>query len=213
VQKSRLIFLPILILMVMAIPAATQPIGEMIDFGFGLGPAISTASGHQNESRSRTGLSIGGWLGYRQNKFFTLRIELLYISKGYRLDNVVERDSLGNVIGQSDLEFIFNYLEMPLLAKFTAPVRGKYIPYLLAGGFAAYNTDNRMRLLEGIPLDFDLENANKVDVGAIIGAGIDMVSGPGRLVFETRYEISFSKTIKNQNQKLRTLAFHLGYGW
>lgn len=161
----------------------------------------------------RTGFLAGAFLNYKENRLFTIQLELLYTGKGYRIKDVIQYDSLDNIIAQSDVEFVFNYIEAPLLAKIIAPMEGKYIPYLIGGGFVAYNVDNKMRLLEGLPLDFDIENADDVDFGAIIGIGMDMKSGRGKLFFETRYDMSFGKPIKNQNQKLRTLAIHFGYGW
>lgn len=212
-RKSLLILLPVLMILISVLPGAAQTIGEQLDFGFAIGPAISSASGHQFDTKSRTGLSLGGWLGYRQNDIFTLRFEFLYVSKGYRVYDVIARDSTDNIVANRDLEFIFNYLEMPLMVKLSPPLGGKYIPYLQTGIFAAYNIDNKMRLLDGVPFDFDLENANSVDFGAIFCIGIDMKSGPGWLVVETRYEASLTEIIKHEKQKLRVLSIRLGYGW
>jgi hypothetical protein len=202
-----------LILIIPAISAKAQIPLERLDFGAKIGTGISHAADYNGDSKSRTGYLGGALVSYRQNRLVTLQLEFLYIIKGYRVENVRELDSVGNVIGQGDFDFIFNYIEMPFLAKITLPVRGKYSPYFVAGGFAAFNIDNKMRLDTTIPFDFDIINAGDLDYGLIVGAGLDIKAGDGRVFIESRYDISFGEVVKQQNQKLRMLTFQIGYGW
>lgn len=212
-RKNKYIIPIALLIICLAAPGAAQIPLEKLDFGLKVGVGIGGVVNHTGDVESRMGALVGGLLIYKHNRLFSIQIELLYSSKGYKVIDVIERDTLGNIAGQSDLEFIFNYFEMPLLAKITPPVAGKYHPYIIAGGFVAYGIDNKMRVLERIPFDFDIGNANDIDYGLITGVGLDMKSGNGRVFIEARYDMSFAKAVKNEKQKLRMLAFQIGYSW
>ncbi len=212
IGKLTLLFIG-LVLMLQAISAKAQIPLENLDFGIKIGTGISHAADYNGDSKSRTGYLGGAQIGLRQNRLISLQLELMYIIKGYKVDNVREFDGVGNVIGQGNFDFIFNYIEMPLLAKIMPPVGGKYTPYFVVGGFAAYNVDNKMRLDTTIPFDFDIINAGDLDYGLIVGAGLDIKAGDGRVFIESRYDISFGEVVKQQNQKLRMLTFQIGYGW
>ncbi len=180
------------------------------------GIGISDVAYHEKVTKTRTSYLAGGILNYRQNQWFTFQMEVLFTSKGYKLDDVtiVYPESPGADTGLADAEIILNYLEMPVLAKLSPPLTGKYRPYLVAGGFMALSIQSKTRLSEGlVAIDFGLGNVEKVDLGAVIGVGIDIKAGDGWVCFETRFDSSLMPAIKNEDQKSQVLFFQLGYWW
>jgi hypothetical protein len=184
-----------------------------IDFGLKTGLGISQAVDHADDTKSKRSYLFGGLLNYRESRWLAVQIEFLYFNKGYRVNDVEETDSLGEVVGRADIELIFNYIEIPVLARFSLPTASAYQPYFLAGGFAAFNVDHKLRLLTEVPFDFDIENVEEFDYGLIAAAGLNMKTGDAHIFLETRYDVGFGKVIKNQNQKLHVLSFQIGYSW
>lgn len=212
-RKNLITTLSMALLFFMAAPAMSQNPLERIDLGIKAGAGIGTAANFNGDADSKTGYLGGLFMNYRENRLLSLQLELLYIVKGYSLKNATVRDDANNILGQGDFEVILSYIEMPLMAKISAPLAGKYIPYLTAGGFASIRIDSKIRLIQTIPLDFDLANSNETDFGLIGGAGIDIKAGKGKVFFETRYDLGLAKAIKNKQHRLNLIAFQFGYIW
>lgn len=200
-------------ILILASGAAAQSPWEKIGYGCKGGFDISGVSGYRGSSSSRTGYLIGGIFNWRENKYFTFQMELLLISKGYRIHDAVVTSESGDVLGTGNFEVILTYLEFPLLAKFTLPVGEKYVPYLSAGGFLALAVDSKLRLTGDIPFDFDLENAEDLDLGPAVGIGVDAKAGNGNLSIEIRYDSSFMTVLTTEDQKSQVLLIQFGYWW
>lgn len=184
--------------------------------GFKGGAGISDAAKYERPTEIRTAYLLGALFSYRQSKLFSFQMEALYTSKGYTIRDVEIRfrDSLGTDSGLADAEIILGYLEFPIVGKFMAPLPGKYRPYLLGGGFMAISVSSKSRFTEGVAaIDVGIDNAETVDLGGVIAAGIDIKLGDGWMFFETRFDTSFSPAIKNKNHKSQVLFFQLGYWW
>jgi hypothetical protein len=208
----RTIYVALIGFFILAAQAGAQDSLGYIGKGFKVGLNVSGAAYYEGRSSTRSGYQAGAILSYRQNKLFTLQMELLYISKGYEVINARISDNEGNPLSM-DYNAILNYLEMPIEGKITLPLTEKYIPFLLLGGFLGYSTDSRFQLAHGIPFVFDIPTANKVDAGALAGIGLDIKAGSGMFFLESRFESSFTPAIKNENQKIQLLSFSAGYWW
>jgi hypothetical protein len=209
---SKSTYLVVLIVVFLALPIAAQIPLDQIEKGFKIGTGIGTVSDYSYNAKSRMGYLAGLYMNIGKEKLFSFQLELLFVSKGYMVDDAPVRDS-GEVIGTIDFDVFINGLEMPLLAKIAPPLRGKYRPYAVVGGFATYNLVSKIRLKQDIPYEFDLDNAADVDYGVIAGIGVDITAGTGKVLLEARYDISLAETVKDENQKLRFLSFQIGYGW
>lgn len=211
--RNKNLYLAVVIVVFLALPVAAQIPLEQIKKGFKVGAGVGHVSDYADEAKSRTGYVVGLYMNIGE-KAVSFQMELLYVSKGYKADDVgVYDDSTGTFWGYFDFDVIVNGLEVPVLAKFKPPLKGKYRPYAVAGGFATYNLVSKLRVKQDIPFEFDLGNAADVDYGVIAGIGIDITAGRGTVFLETRYDLSLAETVKNQGQKLRLLSFQIGYGW
>lgn len=202
-------------LIVLAAASTATAQWKPAELGLGLkaGAGISDVAYYKHPTDPRTSYALGALLNYKQNRWFSFQMECLYTIKGYRL-NDVQVDTGGITVGTSDVDIILGYAEFPVLVKITPPVKGKFRPYLLGGGFMAISISDKQRLsYETVAVDFGLENAETVDMGAVIGAGIDIKAGRGWVSFETRFDSSFLPAIKDQDQKSQALFFQFGYWW
>lgn len=209
---KRSIYFALVGLFFLATQVAAQGQPAYIGAGFKIGLNVSGAAYYDGQSSTRTGYQAGGLLCLRQTDYFAVQLELLYISKGYKLKNVTITDDEGYT-GQADFDIILNYLEMPLMARMTLPLAPKYNLFFLGGGFIGRSVESKARYLQGIPIDLDLGNANKIDAGALAGIGFDAKAGGGRFFLEVRFESSFTPAIKNRDQKLQLVSLSAGYWW
>lgn len=189
---------------------------QLLGYGGKVGINVCNVTGHPQYTETRTGYMVGGLVSYRVSRVFFLQAELLLNIKGYRVPNseIILKDSLGHVIDTTNLTVspIISYLELPVLVKCRVPLKGKYFPYLIGGGYTWLAIRDRVRLTSSYDiLDFKLGNVRRIGFGAIVGAGIDVKAGRGKAFFETRYDIGLSSVLKVDDFKMRTISFQAGY--
>ncbi|MCK4345881.1 MAG: PorT family protein, partial [Bacteroidales bacterium] len=98
------------------------------------------------------GLTLGYFINYEVSSQFSLQSELLFTTKGSRI----------NTVGDIYLYNIFTYMEIPVLAKWTFTTEKKWRPYLLGGPFLD------MKILAFNEVEF-LEDFRRIDLGLILG--------------------------------------------
>lgn len=215
----RLLSLLLLTGLILSSAAYADVSPGQISKGGKLGVVVSSVNSHKDNSgntmqtKSLTGYQASLFVNFRQSKIFSYQMELAIVGKGYKIPNVSVRDTRDtSVILIKDVTTLLTYLELPVMAKISLPVRGKYIPYFLGGGYGSYLMSGKLRLSDTLLSDeFKLANANKVGAGAILGAGLDIKAGSGYACLELRYEIDLTSVIKNQPEKNRALTFYIGY--
>jgi hypothetical protein len=119
-----------------------------------------------------------------------LQPEALFIVKGYKRET-----------GGSDITHTakWNYIEVPVLVKYSIPMQGKISPNLFAGPFAAFNIGGKITF-GNIPASeedgyeyLDIDNIKALDFGITFGGGLDFAVGPaGKLTFDVRYTMGLT---------------------
>ena len=124
----------------------------------------------------------GGYLTLGLLPSFAIQPEILYSQKGYKLS--------GDIAGVPWVgEYRLNYVEIPVLAKFSFGVLVK--PYILAGPYYATKISGlleRNAWATPPPRQHGLCRRSS-DLGFVLGAGI---STPVKLSLDVRYSNSFS---------------------
>lgn len=141
------------------------------------------------------GLTLGYFINYEVSSQFSLQSELLFTTKGSRI----------NTVGDIYLHNIFTYLEIPILAKWTFATEKKWEPYLLGGPFLdikllAFNE-------EGFPEDF-----RKIDFGLILGAGVRF----NKISLGMHYNhgfLNFDQSDENIDLKNQTISVVVGFSF
>lgn len=109
--------------------------------------------------------------------------ELHWMQKGYKIEDI------GGPI--EELTATFNYLELPLLIKFNFGETAKF--FVMGGPSVGYLLDGRTEDNDGNKEDLELDDVNRIELGAHLGAGI----GVGPLVFDIRYILGISNLAKD----------------
>jgi hypothetical protein len=141
----------------------------------------------------RNGFAGGVYMDYAFNRFFSLQPEILYVTKG--LDGGFE--SSVYVVNYSAR---FDYIEIPLLAKFTVTGKSHFSPYFFAGPGVGINL--------GADLDIDIANMrrdetssgssdwsgimNRTEFCFSFGAGCKYAVGLGGITADARFDLGLS---------------------
>lgn len=209
-------------------------------------PELSGGNTPQSQGyKSRTAPAFG-ILAYRDlSDHFALQVELSYVSQGGVKKGLQILDpamltglpvpSGTPLYASFKTEAIMNYIEIPLLAKYTIPVFKTHKFYIDAGPNFGYLANAKTRTsgmsliyldpsgqqsVPGVPAqDFkaetDIKNdLKKMNIGITGGVGISKTFGPGDLVIDVRGSYGFTNVQKDPvNGKNNTgcLVISLGY--
>ncbi|MBC8111128.1 MAG: PorT family protein [Verrucomicrobia bacterium] len=172
-----------------------------------------------DDSYYKTGFVVGGALEYKISELFSLQTELLYIQKGEKDEYMfTSNDVIVGGIYDVERKRIYNYLEIPLLAKATFG-KGNFKLFIFGGPSFSYLVNAKEKNLfirkdgtgtyssEG-KKSYNLDFTNRFEVGLQSGVGvlIDGV-GSGTIVADARHGLSKFNT----NTKNSVFAFTLGY--
>ena len=208
------------ILVILLTIAFSLASAQKISGGFKAG--INLASWYGDDVEEMTGGDLkrklgfcgGGFIAFGFGKVVVIQPEVLYSQKGARqreefLDEVIK------------VWYKVNYLEMPVCVKVMIPVRGKVMPSLFLGPyFGVMITDPRGEIeINGLTMEEDLEGVKDIDFGLVIGGGVDIGLGKGKIVFDVRYSLGLTTIVEEElfdehvDLKNNTFSFLLGYSF
>jgi hypothetical protein len=218
--------LPIALTLVLAlavIASAAEPGKKMpMTFGVKAGICLATTSGDSLKSlmegisqKSRFGIVGGLSFGFAPSKSFAIQPELLYVQKGTKFEAGM---------GDGKTTFKVDYLEIPVLIKFTPELKdSKISPALFAGPFVGLRMSGKAKSdgygdasLDG---EKDIKDSLKsTDFGITFGAGVGYKLTKGEVTFDIRYDLGFTKIIKAEafdassfDTKSTAIMFMVGY--
>lgn len=190
----------------------------------------------------RYNFGLGVEYVFKENNPFSIQAEVLYVQKGLKEEGFyLTRDI------RLENESYFNFIEVPLLFKTTYrkgsiqpfAVLGTNLSFLLNGKYKytrffsesqpQYPDVTREGDIEinsgSVPesgptilkqIEF-YENVNKIQLGLQVGGGVQINTGFGALLLESRYEMDLTKfaephyLLGNQEKKNRLWFFNIGY--
>ncbi len=185
--------LSILVFALVALSAASSIAGEL-SFGVNAGLLTSnvtgTPDGWEPAKSYRTAFTGGILLNYAFDESFSLQPELIYASKGFA-GNLYE----GFV--DIDATCSFDYVELPVLARYSFLPGGKFRPCVFAGPSVAYSIASDLELSIGpFAGSADISSlTHTTDFGIVLGAGFGYETGGGTLTFDVRYQRDFTNVI------------------
>jgi hypothetical protein len=122
-----------------------------------------------DDENMKLGLNIGLFAKVPLSRGFSIQPELLYSSKGAKLN-------YNNILlGKGEYRFNLNYVELPVLgviniAKNINIQAGGYVSYLASANIKDMDSDGTVNNIK----DLNAENFNRFDYGLVGGAGIDV---------------------------------------
>ncbi len=208
-----------------SVTVAQVQVGFRGGVNFGLVSTPSVMNGMSSVLKPSPGPTGALFLDIPLSDRFSFRPEVAYVQKGFMVHQGLDLN-LGGVsvpIG-AKVAYQSQDIEIPLLLKLNL-TDGAVQPYLIAGPAVSYAADGRNRtratgIFSTQPIDIDLNYGsalNRWDVSGVVGAGLAMEAGRGKLFGEVRYEQGFTRQVQvpvlNLNIRNRGVAVSLGYSF
>ena len=166
--------------------------------------------GGDAEGDSKTGFSIGVFLGSSYHKLFSVYTELQYVQKGTKQELIVTGPSVDSTVFIANLEAEtkLSYLEILVPATLIIPVEGSNIrPRLYIGPTMALllscKVEAEAQLLGEffqdpflppdpfLPVDCG-DFFKRMDLGLVLGGGVDLSVGSGAITADVRYNLGLT---------------------
>jgi hypothetical protein len=181
--------------------AATATAGA-VGFGFKGGLSVATLRGSLPsdavvQNSSKLGLGVGAWVAIPLGPTLSLQPELNYVQKGTSLGSIDLTDPFGAIIGTAEVLEAVDYLELPVLLRVSFPGAGRLSPYLVGGPVVGFLMSQQLRITGTISFGTDIDFFKSTDLGAALGAGLELGRGPFRGTFETRYTMGLTSAGEN----------------
>ncbi len=132
---------------------------------------------------------------------WSIQPEFLYSQKAGKWEEVYTE---GYFTATATQEIEVEYIEIPVLAKFTFPQSGKFKPFLCAGPALAFSTASSVKIVNTVDSSgtrvyyFDdyfsnIHNAKSLIFEGCVGIGLNWQLGSNRLTLEGRYTRSLGR--------------------
>lgn len=209
----RLIETTVVLAVVFTLVSASVSAQGLTGKGFKAGLNIANVHGDDipDECGTIMGLCAGGFITYSINEMFAIQPELLYTMKGSKCED--ELPALGNV----EMTFSLNYLEIPVLAKLTIPTQGSVKPNLFVGPALGINLSAKLKVEAfGESEEEDIEDVKSTDFGVVFGGGVDFGLGQGKITFDARYTLGLTTTDESEEEadmKNNVISLMVGYSF
>ena len=169
------------------------------------GDVVDQIAGTESvDVRAKVGLTGGGFVQFVVNDRFSFQPELLFVMKGVQLDLPGDSGTVSAAV---------NYLEFPLLARFTTNLTDAIRGYVMVGpafGVTVGTDGNFDATIATEELDLDPAITRR-DFGLVFGGGIER----SRFLLEARYNLGLTDIatdIYEHNDALRNRAFSVLIG-
>jgi hypothetical protein len=161
--------------------------------------------GAETELATSDNVAAGGFLSYAWNPRWSLRIDALLSIKGARAAGFLELEGAEQAIPFT-VRHTMRYIQVPLVLQRIIPYDGNIVPRVYAGPSVGVMLSSRakgetvvadaMDNVSTVSAESDIEDVSgRVDLGAMIGAGIGFPAWRGRLLVEARYEMSVTRAV------------------
>ena len=165
----------ILCILVGLIPGKSQwAVGPLLDLNFS-SSALKPAS---NNIQSRLVLGVGVAIDGDLEGDIDLRIEPMYLMKGWKQNNL-------------DLKYSASYIEVPILAKYTIPTNSDFTPYVFAGPSLGYLLSSKVIYDSGSE-DDRTDSFKSIDLSLALGGGTHIPVNVFNLFIELRYALGLN---------------------
>jgi hypothetical protein len=136
------------------------------------------------DTKSRTGMSIGGFVGVPVNEMFSIQPEALFSMKGSK-DDADPEETLK-----------LNYIEIPVLAKVSLLPEAPAHPSLFLGPALGINISAETQVQDADAVDVK-DAVKTTDFGLVFGGGLDMPVGAGTqsIGLDVRYTLGLSSWV------------------
>ncbi len=209
---------------VMALPitwSARDAVGQAgrVSVGAKAGANFADVSTAFESATTRSGLVIGGMMAFAAHSGFVLQAEVLFSQRGQdTLVASLAQDPTTGVWVESSRDLVMDYLEVPILGRVVVPTGIVLHPTLYVGPSIAFElacsfaTLTRFFAPTGQFLGDEREEGIEcvdqrgVDVGLVLGGGVEIDTGAAVVTLEGRYQNGFVDVFQGGSLKHRVFS-------
>lgn len=192
-------------------PAVAQGLRAGMKFGID----FANLAGSAENTRIKTGNSVGAFVGTDLGTVFRVGIDGQFVQKGAKADE----------IDIDELVFKLGYVELLAPVSAVAWTGGSFEPRFFAGPAVAFETSCKLAAtIEGFEVERDCDDPDiglktgSVDFGMFFGAGADVSLGAGAIVFDVLYNLGLSDIsndagAETSSLKNRNIQVTIGYAY
>ena len=173
-----------------------------LGFGIRLGFNLASLSGDDLKkanilnSSSRFGLVAGGIILLNFDNMFALQTEILYSQQGAK---------------NNDSTLKFDYLSVPILFKFTAPIDFEIKPFATVGPYLGFSMNRALKTKDSTYVYAD-STIKKIDYGLSLGLGAAYQLMPHHnIMMDFRYNLGLASIAEAYSIKNRAFFISVGY--
>jgi hypothetical protein len=159
--------------------------------------------------QARLRLVWGGFIGVKISNRFTVQAEAFHSLKGSKI-----LESIDGV--PTTVTLMYDYLEFPLLVKYSQPSFGKTTPAFFAGPYVAFKQSAKQEIATfGVGTKEDLPGQKSRDFGFVFGFSVDYKIGKAILIADIRYSLGLTDVDKTPESTIRhrVLGIMAGIGF
>ena len=179
------------------------------------GLAASTADLGTTVIDPKNKFGFGGGLGVTWifSRPWGVQAEALYVPKGVSLGESEATDEVGNSIGTFETFYSADYLEVPLLLRYS-PVTAGVGFAVTAGPAVAFELSDRLTTRGAVETEADRDALDGVDLGACVGAELLVPFAGGHTLVGARYTHGLLDLAAGEREfRNRAFLVTLGYAF
>ena len=205
-RKSAILIVIVALVSCLTSAAALAESGAM-GMGVKAGLSLATFRGSDADIGTvspgyRTGLAVGGYVNFELASQLKLQPEIYYAMKGGKYSN-----------GGETLTMKFDYLEIPVLVRFSPETSGKVTPVFFAGPTVGFKLSAKAKAETSAGTEeTTVDNLKGTDIGLAFGAGLEV----SEFTFDARYTLGLTKIDDGataSNVKNGAFMFLVGYAF
>ena len=178
-----------------------------IQFGPKAGLIISNLNGNERNFESKLGFEIGALFTYSFNDYLAVQPEIYYTTKGAK-DTTIETEV-------HSLTILLDYIEVPILFKFSYPLKSYQInPSVYLGPAFSFKTGANIREdVGGLILEGSYNYVKTVDYSLVFGGSVGFQLKKSEYGLDIRYVMGMTSIYDRDKYdfdvKNRTLSFSI----
>jgi len=141
---------------------------------------------------SMKSFTVSAGVSWRLSDGLAVEPRVSYLVKGISFGEVEATDEEGNFLGKGEELYPVDVLEIPVLLRWTAPVRGSIRPSLALGPFVSFELNERFKYTGAIETTWSEDNLKNTDFGMVFAGGVGVNTGIGVWFIEGRYDLGLT---------------------
>ncbi|MBN2246816.1 MAG: PorT family protein [Candidatus Aminicenantes bacterium] len=173
--------------------------------GLSLGSLYHSEAEYQDyveDEWKKNQMGLVGGIGIESGSLLKVEMDILYFQKGVKYEGSAEE---GGETAEANISMIIDEISAPIMLKFKFNTWTS--PFLLAGGEVAYILSSKAKWSinttsagsESGTEDL-IENINRLDYGAVLGAGFEFYTAKTAFTIEGRYHYGLANLIKETEE-------------